>query len=122
MFRLDPPMDRGMDRPAIDPAAGDASGTVASEPARSGHLAELTRLLWAQRELISELEFRLEVQQLIMTNGRHDRLHLAVADVESVLDRIRTLEDQRLGVVAECAIELGLPVGASLQQLIDAAP
>ena len=91
-------------------------------PHQSDHLAELTRLLWTQRELIGELEYRLEVQQLVMTNGRHERLHLAVADVEGVLDRIRVLEDHRLGVVAECAVELGLPVGASLQQLIDAAP
>jgi hypothetical protein len=88
----------------------------------SADLAELTRLLWRQRELIGELQYRLEVQQLVMTNGRQDRLHLAVADVESVLDRIRDLEDQRLGVVAECAVQLGLPVGASLQQLIEASP
>jgi hypothetical protein len=92
------------------------------ERSDTGHLAELTRLLWTQRELIGELEYRLEVQQLVMTNGRHDRLHLAVADVESVLDRIRVLEERRLGVVAECAVELGLPVGASLRELIAASP
>jgi hypothetical protein len=91
-------------------------------PDESGHLAELTRLLWRQRELIGELQYRLEVQQLLMTNGRQDRLHLAVADVESALERIRDLEDRRLGVVAECAVQLGLPVAASLRELIGAAP
>ncbi len=91
-------------------------------PDGNGHLAELTRLLWRQRELIGTLQYRLEVQQLIMTSGRKDRLHLAVADVEAVLDEIRRLEDERLGVVAECAVHLDLPVGASLRELIEAAP
>lgn len=92
----------------------------------SGHtksrLADLSQLLWDQRSLIELLEFRLEVQQLLTMAGKVDRLHLAVADVESVIDRIRMSEDVRLGVVAECAVELHLPTGASLRDISAAAP
>ena len=72
--------------------------------------------------MIELLEFRLEVQQLLTIAGKVDRIHLAVADVEAVIDRIRMSEDIRLGVVAECAVELSLPVGSSLRDLSRAAP
>jgi len=93
----------------------------AATPA-SGILGDLSRLLWEQRELIGILEYRLEVQQLLTTAGRTERLALAVADVDAVLERIRMSEDVRLGIVAECAVLLGLGVGASLRDLTSVAP
>jgi len=72
--------------------------------------------------LIGILEYRLEVQQLLTTAGRTERLALAVADVDAVLERIRMSEDVRLGIVAECAVLLGLGVGASLRDLTSVAP
>lgn len=98
------------DRPANESSASTA------------RLADLSRLLWDQRSLVEMLEFRLEVQQLLTIAGKVDRLPLAIDDVESVLDRIRMSEDVRLGVVAECSVELGLGVGASLRELAAVAP
>jgi len=91
-------------------------------PSATGVLGELSRILWQQRQLIALLEYRLETQQRVHISGNVDRMHFAVADVEAVLDDIRRSEDVRLGVVAECAVVLGLGIGASLRELSAAAP
>lgn len=85
-------------------------------------LAQLSRVLWQQRDLIEVLEYRLEVQQLLMIAGRSDRLSIAVGEVEGALDAIRTVEETRLRVVAEAATALGLPSTATLTQIRTAAP
>ncbi len=85
-------------------------------------LAQLSRVLWQQRDLIEVLEYRLEVQQLLMIAGRSDRLSIAVGEVEGALDAIRTVEETRLRVVAEAATALGLPPTATLTQIRTAAP
>ena len=95
--------------------------TLGTPPALAGRLGELSTVLWQQRQLIERLEYRLEVQQLLSIAGKVDYLNLAVADVEQVLDDIRRSEDVRLGVVAECSAQMGLPVGATLRELSAAA-
>lgn len=96
--------------------------TLGTPPALAVRLGELSTVLWQQRQLIEQLEYRLEVQQLLSIAGKVDWLNLALADVEAVLDDIRRSEDVRLGVVAECSVVLGLPVGATLRELSAAAP
>lgn len=85
-------------------------------------LAQLSRVLWQQRDLIEVLEYRLEVQQLLMVAGRADRLVIAVGEVEAALESIRTVEETRLEVVAAAARALGLPQAATLTQIRAAAP
>lgn len=88
----------------------------------TARLGDLSRVLWRQRQLIELLEYRLEVQQLLQVSGRNERLVLAVADVETALGDIGASEVERLGIVAECSVALGLDVGASLRELTGAAP
>lgn len=85
-------------------------------------LAQLSRVLWQQRDLIEVLEYRLEVQQLLMVAGRADRLPIAVGEVEAALEAIRAVEETRLRVVADAAAALGLPHTATLTQIRTAAP
>jgi hypothetical protein len=80
-------------------------------------LPELSRVLWQQRDLIERLEYRLEVQQLIMVSQRTDRLALAVGEVESAIEQIRVAEDHRLEVVRDVAKSLGLPATATISQI-----
>lgn len=95
--------------------------TTAHDPAEQ-HLAQLSRVLWQQRDLVEVLEYRLEVQQLIMVSGRAERLAMAVGEVEAALDAIRAIEDSRLRVVADAAGALGLPRDATLTQIRSTAP
>jgi hypothetical protein len=80
-------------------------------------LPELSRMLWQQRDLIERLEYRLEVQQLIMLSGRSDRLPTAVGEVEAAIAEIRKVEEQRLRIVGDVARTLGLPSHATITQI-----
>jgi hypothetical protein len=80
-------------------------------------LPELSRVLWQQRDLIERLEYRLEVQQLIMVAHRTDRLATAVGEVEAAIEQIRLAEERRLQVVREVASALGLPPTATITQI-----
>lgn len=84
-------------------------------------LEELSRALWKQRELIDRLQYRLEVQQMVLVASRADRLPFALADVEAAMDEIRAVEHQRDLVVRECAALLGLAENATITQLREAA-
>jgi hypothetical protein len=85
-------------------------------------LPELSRVLWQQRDLIERLEYRLEVQQLIMVSGRSDRLPTAVGEVEAAIAEIRKVEDQRLRVVGDVSRALGLPATATITQIRNTVP
>ena len=80
-------------------------------------LPDLAAVLWRQRELLERLSYRMECEQLLMAAGRIRWLRLATAEVETVLDELRVVELQRAAVADDVARELGLPQGASLEQL-----
>jgi hypothetical protein len=92
-----------------------------SAPA-SDLLAELSRVLWQQRNLIEVLEYRLEIQQLLMIAGKTARLALAVGEVEVALADIRSVEERRVSVVSRTAVSMGLPSSATLTQIRNQAP
>lgn len=98
--------------------------TVAEETTTQlgANLDELSRLLYKQRELIGLLGYRLEVQQLLLTAARADRLQLALDDVETVMSEIRRVERNRDLVVRECAQAMGLPDTTTLSMLKEHAP
>lgn len=77
-------------------------------------LADLSRTLWKQRSLIELLQYRLEVQQLILASSREHRLQTALEEVEVAMEDIRRSERSRDVVVRQCAQHLQLPETASL--------
>ncbi len=85
-------------------------------------LNALSETLWRERELLEQLLFRLEVEQLLLISGRTKRLPLATRDVEAVLERIRAAELGRAVEVQEAARAFGLEGGASLLEIAQAVP
>jgi hypothetical protein len=77
-------------------------------------LGELSRTLWKQRGLIELLQYRLEIQQLILTASLEHRLQVALEEVEIAMEEIRRSERARDMVVRQCAGVLGLDASASL--------
>lgn len=80
-------------------------------------LPDLAAILWRQRELLERLVYRLECEQLLLAAGRSRWLGMATAEVETLLEELRVLELQRAAVADRVCAELGLPAGASLEEL-----
>lgn len=84
-------------------------------------LPDLAAVLWRQRELLERLVYRLECEQLLLAAGRTRWLSLATTEVETVLDELRVIEMQRAAAADRVSKELGLPLGATLEELAGSA-
>ncbi len=71
-------------------------------------LTELSHTLWRERRLLELLQYRLEVQQLVLTTGRSRWVDAATRDVEAVTTELRAVELERAVRVDAVAAELGL--------------
>lgn len=80
-------------------------------------MEDLSSVLWRERDLLDRLLFKLEVEQLVLTNGRSHWLPLAAREIEAVLDDIRNIELLRAVALDSLAAELGLPANPSLRDL-----
>lgn len=98
--------------------------TVASEATdyAAGTFDELSRVLWKQRELIDLLQYRLEIQQMVLISSRAERLQLALSEVEAAMASIREVEENRDQIVRQCAELVGLDYNATITQLREAIP
>lgn len=85
-------------------------------------VAELSSILWREREMLELLLFKLEEEQLILASGRGRWLAHATREVELVLDQIRRTEVVRAAEVEVLGTQLGLGSNASLTQLADVSP
>ncbi|WP_432507163.1 flagellar export chaperone FlgN [Kineococcus arenarius] len=85
-------------------------------------LAEVSGILWKERELMELLLFKLEEEQLVLASGRTRWLAHATREVEFVMEQIRSTEVLRAAEVDAVAAELGVEPGPSLNALASAAP
>ena len=84
-------------------------------------LAELSSILWRERDMLELLLFKLEEEQLVLAAGRTRWLAHATREVEVVLEQIRLTEVLRAVEVAAVGPALGLGTDPSLGQIADAA-
>jgi hypothetical protein len=84
--------------------------------------AEVSDILWRERELLDVLLFKLEEEQLLLAAGKVRWLSRATREVELVLEQIRLTEVTRAVEVDAVAISLGLESNASLSMLSEVAP
>ena len=85
-------------------------------------LQALTSVLWRERQLLELLLFKLEEEQLLLTNGKTRWLGHATREVENVLEQIREVELGRSVESDAVARSLGLEPGRTLHELAEAAP
>jgi len=85
-------------------------------------LADLSSILWREREMLELLLFKLEEEQLVLAGGRSRWLAHATREVEMVLEQIRRTEVVRAMEVEVVGAELGLGLNASLSALAELAP
>ena len=85
-------------------------------------VADLSAVLWRERQLLELLLFKLEEEQLVLSSGRTRWLGHATREVEQVLAQIRTAELGRAMEADDAALELGVAPGSGLLALARAAP
>jgi transposase len=85
-------------------------------------VAEVSNVLWREREQLELLLFKLEEEQLVLSSGRTRWLAHATREVEIVLDQVRRSELLRAVEVDAHAAEVGLPPSPSLHDLAAASP
>jgi hypothetical protein len=83
-------------------------------------LAETSATIWRQRELLTTLLFKLEVEGLLLAAGRTRWLGAATSEVDLVLGQVRTVEVLRSIEVDALAESLGLPPAPSLAEIVRA--
>ncbi|GAA3871473.1 hypothetical protein GCM10022243_40950 [Saccharothrix violaceirubra] len=82
-------------------------------------LVETSAALWRQRELLSMLLYKLQVESLVLASGRTRWLGTATHEVERVLARVREADVLRAVLVDTLVDELGLAPGASLAEIAE---
>lgn len=85
-------------------------------------LAELSNVLWRQRQLLDLLLFRMTVEQTLLVGRQVRWLARATDEVEAVLEEMRQTELVRSVVLQDVAEELGLGADPSLREVAEAAP
>ena len=84
--------------------------------------AEVSDLLWRERELLDVLIFKLDSQRLLLRAGSVRWLARSTHEVDLVLEQLQLVEISRALEVDSLAAELGLLPGTTLADLADAAP
>lgn len=84
-------------------------------------MEKLSLVLWRERELLETLQYRLEVEQLVMSGGQTRWLANAAREVEEAVDQLREMELLRAVAADEAAAAAGLGPNPSLAQLVEAA-
>ena len=85
-------------------------------------LGELNQLLWRQRNVLSDFLYRLEVQQLLLVDGRDRWMDRCVEDLERAIERIGRYEEMQQNLLDELAPFLAIGRGSDLSDVVAAAP
>jgi hypothetical protein len=84
--------------------------------------ANLSRVLWRERELLDLLLFKLHEQHLLLVSGDVEWLPRASSEVQTVLERLGEMEFERAVEFDHAALMLGVAPAPSLRTLASAAP
>lgn len=94
-----------------------------ADEALTGHVSqhpELERfsaMLWREREMFTELSYRIELQGLVLAAGRVRWINRVADDVARIVDRMKEVEALRILATQEITEHLGLPSNASLVEI-----
>jgi hypothetical protein len=84
--------------------------------------AEVSDILWRERELLDVLLFKLEAEQLLLGSGNVRWLSRATREIDLVLEQLRLTELTRALELDAVAVQLGLGADVTLAGLAAAAP
>jgi hypothetical protein len=97
-------------------------GTMTQRYESADSYASVAALLWAEREALELVLFKLVEEQLVVSSGSTRWLNRADAELRVALNRLRDNEVARAAEVEALAAELRVPLSSSLADLAGAAP
>lgn len=83
---------------------------------------ELSTCLWNQRQALETLAYQLQVEMLMAAAGRGRWLARSTAAAEAAVADLVAADARRVAAANELATALGLPPGATIEQLADGLP
>lgn len=83
---------------------------------------EVSNQLWQERGILELLLFKLEEEHLVLASGRHAWLARTTAEVEYVVEILKSADLARAVAVSALAEELDLDPAPTLAELAEAAP
>jgi hypothetical protein len=84
--------------------------------------AEVSDILWRERELLDLLLFKLDSERLLLRAGSIRWLARSTHEVDLVLEQLQLVEISRALEIDDLASQLGLPLGATLSEVAAVAP
>ena len=84
-------------------------------------LSGLSSVLWRERDILENLLFRLDVQQMLLMSSRDMWLVRSSQEIEDAIEKVRAIELERAVRFDQTARELGLDLAPSLTQLAEVA-
>lgn len=85
-------------------------------------LGELNPLLWRQRDVLNDVVYRLEVQQLLLVDGRERWVDRAVQDLERSLARVERYQRMQRDLLQELSAYLPVDADSTLSQVAAVVP
>jgi hypothetical protein len=85
-------------------------------------LGELNQLLWRQRDVLSDVVYRLEVQQLLLVDGRDRWVDRSVEDLERALERVERYQRMQRDLLDELSVHLPVQGGSRLSEVVSVVP
>jgi hypothetical protein len=98
------------------------SGGTTDTSDASEELDAVSALLWAERETLEFLLFKLVEEQLVLVSGSTRWMNRADVEMQAAVDRMRTSEVARAAQMEAVAGLLRLPLQSTLAELASAAP
>ncbi|MFW2337911.1 MAG: flagellar protein FlgN, partial [Candidatus Nanopelagicales bacterium] len=84
-------------------------------------MSGLSSLLWRERDILDNLLFKLDVQQLLLMSGRSGWLVRASREIETALEQVRIIELERAVRFERIAEDLDSTTAPSLSAIAESA-
>ena len=84
-------------------------------------MSGLSSLLWRERDILDNLLFKLDVQQLLLMSGRSGWLVRASREIETALEQVRIIELERAVRFERIAEDLDSTAAPSLSAIAESA-
>jgi hypothetical protein len=98
------------------------SGSATLRPELQLLLGELNQLLWRERDVLEDVLYRLQVQQLLLVEGRERWVERSVDDLERSLARVERYQRMHRDLLDDISAYLPVHGGSTLSEVVAVTP